>query len=68
MRFAPRRHRAPVLLFAAALLLPAAPVGAAEPSLGDAVTLPDGRVLPPMLTTPGVGPCQLTSRLGGVPR
>ncbi len=44
----PRRLRALVPLLAVALLLPAAPATAADPTLGDAVTLPDGTVLPPM--------------------
>ena len=47
MRFF-RRLRAPILLLTLSLLLPAAPAAAADPSLGDAVTLPDGTVLPPM--------------------
>lgn len=47
MRFT-RRFHALVLILAATLVLPAAPTAAADPSLGDAVTLPDGSVLPPM--------------------
>jgi spore germination protein YaaH/putative cell wall-binding protein len=48
MRRSSRHLRAPVLLLALALLLPAAPAVAADPSLGDAVTLADGTVLPAM--------------------
>jgi len=44
----PRRSRVSILLLALSLLLPAAPAAAADPSLGDAVTLADGTVLPPM--------------------
>ncbi|HEX7171831.1 MAG TPA: cell wall-binding repeat-containing protein [Candidatus Limnocylindria bacterium] len=43
------RRRVPLrLLVACALLLPATPAVAADPTLGDAVTQPDGTVLPPM--------------------
>jgi spore germination protein YaaH/putative cell wall-binding protein len=48
MRRSLRHFRAPALLLAGALLLPAAPAVAADPSLGGAVTLADGTVLPPM--------------------
>ena len=44
-----RRPRVSVLgLLVASLVIGAGPAAAAEPSLGDAVTLPDGTTLPPM--------------------
>ena len=47
MRLLPR-SRVSILVLALSLLVPAAPAAAADPTLGDAVTLPDGSVLPPM--------------------
>ena len=43
-----RRFRLTVVLLAASLLVLPAPAAAADPTLGEAVTLPDGTVLPPM--------------------
>src|SRR5688572_14363910 len=43
------RRRLPILaVVLATLVLPATPAAAADPSLGEAITLPDGTVLPPM--------------------
>lgn len=44
----PRLRRSILLLVIACLVLPASPAAAADPSLGDAITLPDGSVLPAM--------------------
>ncbi len=46
----PTRHlrRASILLLAVVVLAMPLPALAADPTLGDAVTLPDGTVLPPM--------------------
>src|SRR5687767_6608198 len=43
-----RRFRLTVVLLAASMLVVPAPAAAADPTLGEAVTLPDGTVLPPM--------------------
>ena len=43
-----RRFRLSVVLLAASMLVLPAPAAAADPTLGEAVTLPDGTVLPPM--------------------
>jgi spore germination protein YaaH/putative cell wall-binding protein len=43
-----RRLRAFALLLAVSLLVLPAPAAAADPTLGEAITLPDGTVLPPM--------------------
>lgn len=43
-----RRFRFSVVLLAASLLVVPVPAAAADPTLGEAVTLPDGTVLPPM--------------------
>ena len=43
-----RRFRLSVVLLAASILVMPAPAAAADPTLGEAVTLPDGTVLPPM--------------------
>ena len=43
------RIRLPILaVVLSSLVLPATPAAAADPTLGDAITLPDGTVLPPM--------------------
>jgi spore germination protein YaaH len=44
----PRLRRPILFLVIACLVLPASPAAAADPSLGDAITLPDGSVLPAM--------------------
>lgn len=43
-----RHFRLSVVLLAASMLVLPAPTAAADPTLGEAVTLPDGTVLPPM--------------------
>ena len=43
-----RRFRLTVVLLAASMLVLPVPAAAADPTLGEAVTLPDGSVLPPM--------------------
>ena len=48
MPFSPRRRLPILAVLLAALVLPATPAAAADPTLGDAITLPDGSVLPPM--------------------